>query len=161
MFGEINSGDVWHYYQSLIGPEEMVNPAILASDGTHLTNFSGDGKVHLVYISSGQIHGDICNQPNHCGFLLLCYLPVCKAWLTHKCLRIVLQSLKAAGHQAVPMVNYCGEEQMNRVFLAAWIADKEEQNLLAALGANSCVACHAKTEHLGEEHMQKVISSFV
>ncbi|KIJ42508.1 hypothetical protein M422DRAFT_254285 [Sphaerobolus stellatus SS14] len=39
---------------------------------------------------------------------------------------------------------------MNRVFLAAWLSDKEEQNLLAALGANSCTACLAETENLGE-----------
>ena len=32
VYGEMNSGDAWHYYQSLIGPEETVNPAILASD---------------------------------------------------------------------------------------------------------------------------------
>ena len=64
VYGEMNTGDAWHYYQSVIGPEETVNLAILASDATHVTNFSGDGKVHHVYISSGQIHGDIWNQPN-------------------------------------------------------------------------------------------------
>ncbi|KIJ40661.1 hypothetical protein M422DRAFT_173440 [Sphaerobolus stellatus SS14] len=59
VYGELNTGDVWHYYQSIIGPEETVNPAILASDGTHVTNFSGDGKVHPVYISSKQIETDL------------------------------------------------------------------------------------------------------
>ncbi|KIJ31864.1 hypothetical protein M422DRAFT_185325, partial [Sphaerobolus stellatus SS14] len=78
VYGEINSGDAWHYYQSVIGPEETVNPAIFASDATHVTNFSGDGKVHPVYISSGQIQADIRNQPNRHAFLLVCYLPVCK-----------------------------------------------------------------------------------
>ncbi|KIJ48612.1 hypothetical protein M422DRAFT_131758, partial [Sphaerobolus stellatus SS14] len=150
VYGELNSGDAWHYYQSIIGPEETVNPAIIASDATHVTNFSGDGKVHPVYISSGQIQADIRNQPSRRAFLLLCYLPVCKfgktqfpnitkagrlpgrlqARLTHKCLKIVFESLKEAGHKAVPMVNFQGHERLNRVFLAAWIADKEEQNLL-------------------------------
>ena len=78
IYGEMNSADAWLYYQSKIGPDETVNPAILASDGTHVTNFSGDGKVNPVYISSGQIHADIRNQPNRRAFLLLCYLPVCK-----------------------------------------------------------------------------------
>ncbi|KIJ43308.1 hypothetical protein M422DRAFT_253510 [Sphaerobolus stellatus SS14] len=170
VYGEINSGDAWHYYQSAIGPEETVNPAIFASDATHVTNFSGDGKVHPVYISSGQIQADIRNQPNRRAFLLVCYLPVCKfgktqfpgitkakvlsgrlqAWLTHACLKVFLKSLKEAGNKAVPMVNFRGEEQMNRVFLAAWISDKEEQNLLAALGANSCTTCFAETENLGD-----------
>ncbi|KIJ24792.1 hypothetical protein M422DRAFT_194268, partial [Sphaerobolus stellatus SS14] len=170
VYGEMNTGDAWHYYQSVIGREETVNPAILASDATHVTNFSGDGKVHPVYISSGQIHGDIRNQPNRRAFLLLCYLPVCKfgktqfpnitksrvipgrlqARLTHACLKVVLESLQEAGNKAVPMVNYRGEERANRVFLAAWIGDKEEQNLIAALGANSCTGCNAETEDLGD-----------
>ena len=63
VYGEMNTGDAWHYYQSIIEPNETVNPAILASDATHVTNFSGDGKVHPTYISSGQIHGDIRAKP--------------------------------------------------------------------------------------------------
>ncbi|KIJ50674.1 hypothetical protein M422DRAFT_245312 [Sphaerobolus stellatus SS14] len=55
VYGEVNSGDAWHYYQSVISPEETVNPVLLGSDGTHVTNFSGDGKVHPVYITSAQI----------------------------------------------------------------------------------------------------------
>jgi hypothetical protein len=62
VYGEMNTGDAWHYYQSIINSEETVNPVILASDATHVTNFSGDGKVHPTYISSGQIHGDICAE---------------------------------------------------------------------------------------------------
>ncbi|KIJ43039.1 hypothetical protein M422DRAFT_170417 [Sphaerobolus stellatus SS14] len=169
VYGEVNSGDAWHYYQSVIGPEETVNPVLLGSDGTHVTNFSGDGKVHPVYITSAQIQAHFRNQPNHRAFLLLCYLPVCKfaktqfptatqaktlpgrlqARLTHACLKIVLEPIKKAGERAVPMVNYRGEKRMNRVFLAGWISDKEEQNLLAALGANSCTGCEAETNDLG------------
>ncbi|KIJ35930.1 hypothetical protein M422DRAFT_179990 [Sphaerobolus stellatus SS14] len=63
VYGQINTGDAWHYYQSVISPQETVNPAIIASDATHVTNFSGDGKVHPVYISSGQIDADLRNQP--------------------------------------------------------------------------------------------------
>ena len=48
----------------------------------------------------------------------------------------VLKSLKESGNKAVPMVNFQGEERANRVFLAAWILDKEEQNLIAGLGAS-------------------------
>ncbi|KIJ47718.1 hypothetical protein M422DRAFT_163790 [Sphaerobolus stellatus SS14] len=171
VYGEINTGDAWHYYQSVIGPAETVNPAIFASDATHVTNFSGDGKVHPVYISSGQIEADFRNQPNRRAFLLVCYLPVCKfgktqfpnttqaktfpgrlqARLTHKCLKIVMEPLKRAGEVAVPMVNFKGEIRMNRVFMAAWISDKEEQNLIAALGGNSCTGCKAETENLGDD----------
>jgi len=144
--------------------------AFIGSDATHVTNFSGDGKVHPVYITSAQINTDIRNQPNRRAFLLLCYLPVCKfnktqypnisqakaipgrlqARLTHACLNVVMQSLKHAGKEAVPMVNFQGELRMNRVFLGGWISDKEEQNLIAALGGNSCTGCEAETAQLGD-----------
>ena len=171
VYGEANMADAWHYYPSKIGPKETVNLAFCGSDKTHVTNFSGDGKVHPVYITSAQIRADIRNQPNRRAFLLLCYLPVCKfnktqypnvtqartfpgrlqARLTHACLKIVMEKLKEAGQTAVPMVNFRGECRMNRVFLGGWIADKEEQNLLAALGANSCTGCLAETKDLGDE----------
>ena len=68
----------------------------------------------------------------------------------------MLKSLKEAGIKAVPMVNFKGEERANRVFLAAWILDKEEQNLIAGLGASSCTACHAETKDLGDSSPQQV-----
>jgi len=64
VYGEINTGDAWHFYQKFIDPGQTVNLLIFASDATHVTNFSGDGKVHPVYMSTAQIHGDIRNQPN-------------------------------------------------------------------------------------------------
>ncbi|KAF8574147.1 hypothetical protein K439DRAFT_1256754, partial [Ramaria rubella] len=48
---------------------------IIASDSTHVTIFSGDGKVHPAYITSGQIASDIHGQPSHRAFLLLTYVP--------------------------------------------------------------------------------------
>jgi hypothetical protein len=65
VFGDVNSGDAWHYYQSKYAPGGTVNPGIVGPDKTHVTNFSGDGKVHPVYITSAQISGDICAQPSH------------------------------------------------------------------------------------------------
>ncbi|KAF8585635.1 hypothetical protein K439DRAFT_1263775, partial [Ramaria rubella] len=165
----MNSGDAWNLYQSVIEDDETVNPAIIASDSTHVTNFSEDGKVHPAYITSGQIASDIRGQPSHRAFLLLTYVPVCKFSKTefsnptqqkampghvqhrlfHACMHIVLKSMKEAGQTAVPMVDSHGNMHMNRVFLAAWISDKEEQNMLAGLGANACTTCLAETHDLG------------
>jgi hypothetical protein len=64
VYSEMCSGDAWNYYQSIINPGETVNLAILGSDATHVTNFSGDGKVHPVYISTVQIHGSIHSEPS-------------------------------------------------------------------------------------------------
>ncbi|KAF8587102.1 hypothetical protein K439DRAFT_1339075 [Ramaria rubella] len=121
----MNSGDAWHFYQGVIGDDKTVKPAIIASDSTHVTNFSGNGKVHPAYITSGQIDSDIHGQPSHWAFRLLTYVLVCnfsktefsnptqqKAMpgclqhhLFHACMCIVLKSMKEAGHTAVPMVD--------------------------------------------------------
>ena len=170
VYSEMHTGDAWHFYQSVINDGETVNPAIIASDATHVTNFSGDGKVHPAYITSGQIHSAIRAQPSRRAFLLLAYIPVCKFSKTefpnptqqkamagrlqhrlfHACMRIILKSLKEAGENAVPMIDSHGNMRMTRVFLAAWISDKEEQNMIAALGANSCTNCLAETRDLGD-----------
>ena len=169
VYGEINTGDSWHFYQEIIEPGQTVNLLIFASDATHVTNFSGDGKVHPVYMSTAQIHGDIRNQPNRRAFILVGYIPVCKfqkteypnptkqqnypgrlqARLFHACLKIIMKTVAGAGRTAVPIINSHGELRINRVFLGAWIADKEEQNIIAALGANSCYCCLAETHDLG------------
>jgi hypothetical protein len=145
-------------------------------DATHLTNFSGDGKVHPGYISSAQIHSSDRSKVNLRPFLLLFYLPVCKfakteftsatqqkqmpgrlqARLTHLCLKKVFEPFESAGRQAVDIVNSKGELRKERMFLGLYIADKEEQNMLAALGANSCTICLAETNELGDANCLEV-----
>jgi hypothetical protein len=156
VFGDVNSGDAWHYYQSKYAPGETVNPGIVGSDKTLVTIFSGDGKVHPVYITSAQISGDIRAQPSHRAFLLPAYIPVCKfskteflnktqqkdrtdcmqAQLFHECMHVVMKPLKEAGERAVPMIDSKGNVRMNHCFLAASISDKEEQALISCLGGN-------------------------
>ncbi|KAF8425423.1 hypothetical protein BGX38DRAFT_1081430, partial [Terfezia claveryi] len=41
----------------------MVVPVLLASDQTHLTNFSGDKKLWPLYMSIGNIKSTIRNKP--------------------------------------------------------------------------------------------------
>ncbi|RPB07532.1 hypothetical protein P167DRAFT_495597 [Morchella conica CCBAS932] len=53
-----------------------VVPVICASDGTHLTNFSGDKKAWPVYLTIGNITSEIRNKPSSFAFILLALLPV-------------------------------------------------------------------------------------
>src|SRR5258706_13976046 len=51
---------------------------ILVSDHTHLTNFTGDKKMHTVYLSIGNISKDICQIHNSHAWLLVTKIPISK-----------------------------------------------------------------------------------
>lgn len=51
---------------------------VLASDKTHLTNFSGDQHMHAVYMSLGNIRKEIRNKVSHRAWVLLAKLPAPK-----------------------------------------------------------------------------------
>jgi len=51
---------------------------ILASDRTHLTNFTGNKKMHMVYISLDNISKDVQKKHNACAWLLLAKILVAK-----------------------------------------------------------------------------------
>src|SRR5260370_16491308 len=55
----------------------MIQAVILASDETHLTNFSGSKVFHALYMTLGNIHGPIRRQPQSGAWLLLAILPSC------------------------------------------------------------------------------------
>ncbi|KAF8324180.1 uncharacterized protein EI90DRAFT_2935211, partial [Cantharellus anzutake] len=51
---------------------------ILASDQMHLTNFTGDKKMHAIYISLGNISKDVRKKRNARAWLLLAKIPISK-----------------------------------------------------------------------------------
>ncbi|KAF8510386.1 hypothetical protein JB92DRAFT_2625264, partial [Gautieria morchelliformis] len=165
----INTGNAWHELQSKAPEGVTILPAILASDATHVTNFSGDGKVHPVYASSGCIQSAIHNQPSRCAFILVGFIPVCKfgktefpnktkdekmpgqlqARLFHQCMSIITETLKDAGKNPIRMLDTKGALRLFLHFLVLYLADKEEQNLIECPGKNSCITCLAETKDLG------------
>ena len=50
-------------------------PVLFASDATHLTNFSGDGKVLSAYMSIGNIKSSIRNKPTFHAWVPVAILP--------------------------------------------------------------------------------------
>ncbi|KAF8574744.1 hypothetical protein K439DRAFT_1286338, partial [Ramaria rubella] len=154
VYGDINTGDAWLELQSQVPEGITALPAMFASDATHVTNFSGDGKVHPIYVSSGHIQSMVRNQPSCGAFICVGFVPVCKfrktefpnktkdekmpgrlqARLFHKCMSIIMQPLKKAGVEPVKIPYPSGLICLSLIFLVLWLADKEEKNLIACLG---------------------------
>lgn len=171
LYSEVHTGRMMAELQKLVPAGVTVNPMILGSDATHVTNFSGDGKMHPVYVSSGHFHKGIRNQPSRRLFMLVAYIPVCKfaktefataqqqkimpgrlqARLFHKCMSIIFDSVKRAGSTPVEMIDPYGFVRLHMVFPVIYIADKEEQSLNACLNKNWCTACLAETHDLDSE----------
>ncbi|KAF8330157.1 uncharacterized protein EI90DRAFT_2872579, partial [Cantharellus anzutake] len=51
---------------------------VLGSDKTHLTNFSGNKKMHPIYLSLGNIHKSVQNKPSKRAWIQLANLPISK-----------------------------------------------------------------------------------
>ena len=51
-------------------------PVLFTSDATHLTNFSGDGKVWPVYMSIGNIKASTRNKPSNKAWIPVALLPI-------------------------------------------------------------------------------------
>ena len=51
-------------------------PVLFASDATHLTNFSGDGKLWPLYMSIGNIKSSIRNRPTSYAWVPVAILPI-------------------------------------------------------------------------------------
>lgn len=166
---EMCSADWWAAMQKRF-PGLTINPLIIGADVTHVTNFSGDGKMHPVYISSGHIDKDVRNQPSSRAFMLVAYLPVPKfnktrfpsktqathmpgrlrERLYHYCMSVVFDSAKKAGDKSntVFMADPDGNVREQVVLLAAAIYDGEEKSIAACLNRNHCTGCPAVTEEL-------------
>lgn len=149
----------------------MIMSAMLASDKTHLTNFSGDKNVHAVYISLGNIHKSVRNKPSRQGWILLAKVPTSKfpkfsanlppntpksekermpghlqCMLFHKCMRIVLAPLRDLMVRTA--VDASGYEHHCIGVLMAWLADLEEQYDILGIVRNSCTKCFVGHDNL-------------
>ncbi|KAF8319480.1 uncharacterized protein EI90DRAFT_3132592 [Cantharellus anzutake] len=78
VYSEMMMGNEWHFQQSLLDEGSTILGIILASDWTHLTSFTGDKKMHAIYISLGNISKNVCWKHNMCAWLLLAKVPICK-----------------------------------------------------------------------------------
>ena len=144
-------------------------PIFLTSDQTHLTNFSGDKKLWLVYISIGNITSDTRNKPSMHAWIPLALLPIPpkripniahhsikqqemeSLQVTHDILSHILHPLADAQSQnGYEMI--CADEQIQLCFLrlSAWLGDHMELATIHSIASNRCPVCVAPTNDLGE-----------
>lgn len=149
---------------------------ILGSDATHLTHHSGDVKVHALYASLGNINKEMRAHISKCAWMLIAYIPICK-WektlkgleagskacdkalpgilnrrLFHYCMEVLCKPLKELNPHEV--IDSEGNVRLIFYVLLPYLADLEEQYLIAALDKSNCIHCTATTNNFGspEEH---------
>ncbi|THU96683.1 hypothetical protein K435DRAFT_583913, partial [Dendrothele bispora CBS 962.96] len=151
------SGKWWWAVQSQFqGQNATIAPVIIATDKTHLTNFSGGKSAYPVYLTLGNIPKAMRRKVNQRACVLLGYLPVDKVnrgadtdtefklrnyQLFHDSMRIILEPLFAAGLNGVEMVGGDGVVRKVHPILAAYVADYPEQCLVTLSKYGTCPKC--------------------
>ncbi|KZV91982.1 hypothetical protein EXIGLDRAFT_577075, partial [Exidia glandulosa HHB12029] len=155
------TADWWAEMQGYYPEDITINPMLVTGDVTHVTNFSGDGKMHPIFVSSGHIDKDIRNQPSKRAFMIVALLPVPKFAKTkfanktqardmpgrlrerlyHLCLTIVFQTAFTAARVPVYMADCDGNVRKEIILPAALIHDMQERNISACLNAAWCTFC--------------------
>ncbi|KAF9508178.1 hypothetical protein BS47DRAFT_1303098, partial [Hydnum rufescens UP504] len=137
---------------------------ILASDKTHLMNYSGNKSMHAVYLTLRNIQNHIHQKTTHGGWMLVAKIPTLKfantsftssgmkleaermpgilqKCLFHACMQIVLEPLRIEQRRLQVVTGPDGYHQHCMPILMAWIADLEEQLLIAGVSQWSCPVC--------------------
>jgi hypothetical protein len=152
----------------------MIQAVILASDETHLTNFSGSKIFHALYMTLGNIHGHIRRQPQSGAWLLLAILPsssftqtllnltspqshtkinkteaaslpgILKQHLYHKCMAIVTAPLCPANRRPHVVLGPGKKAHSSIPCLMGYIADMKEQFMIACVNPKACPVCLAQ-----------------
>ena len=187
IYSEINTGSWWWEEQVLIciyilevsasiKKAETIIPVgytlilvLVASDQTHLTNYSGDKKLWPVYISIGNIHSTIWNKSSMNAWIPLAFLPIPPKRLggvvsytveqqeldalqvIHEMISRILSPLSdAASPQGIEMV--CCNEKVRRCVprLTCWLADHMENATLHCVATNRCPSCITPVGEFGE-----------
>jgi len=153
-------------------PEDSINGFFLASDDTHLTNFSGDQKMHPLLITSSHISKSVRAKPSRRAFMLMARIPDCKfakthfataaerktlpgvlnAMLFHKCMKIALKSVQRMDIKPIEMVDSYGDVRRERCFMAGYIGDLKEHKMVGCLNNDDCDKCMAEKKDLGKAH---------
>ena len=140
-------------------------PVIIATDKTHLTQFSGNKSAYPVYLTIGNIPKATRRKPSKHACVLIAYLSVDKMdrsrmndqehrsrvqRLFHESMRIVLEPLLDAGINGVEMTGSDGAVRRVHPILTCYVADFPEQCLVACTKYGTCPKCKVSAEQLGD-----------
>jgi hypothetical protein len=142
-----------------------VVPIICASDGTHLTNYSGDKKPWPIYFTIGNIKSSVQSKPTGHSLILLGLLPVSpkigKNSLAHSALRRqsqmalhramgeIFQSIRECFQEGKLIACTDGYERLCFPLLSGWIADQPEHSNLQNISTGSCARCEVEFHSFG------------
>jgi hypothetical protein len=160
---------IYIFQQQLLPEGATLAPVIIATDKTHLTQFSGNKAAYPVYLTIGNLPKEIRRKPSEQGCVLIGYLSVDKISKTgttsglteaeqrsrmqrlfHESMKIILAPLKTAGTDGVEML--CGDGSWRSVHpvLACYVADYPEQCLVSCTKQGTCPKCLRHAEDLQE-----------
>ena len=143
-------------------------PVLLASDATHLTNFSGDGKVWPLNMSIWNIRSSIRNKPTSHACVPVAILPngtkrikKVPGWsedkqeheamqVLHDLFNFMLHPLSTSARDGHDIK--CGDEVVRNCYfrIAGWLADHMENSAIHGIYATRCAICEAPQDHMGE-----------
>ncbi|KAG9078838.1 hypothetical protein FS749_009099, partial [Ceratobasidium sp. UAMH 11750] len=187
VFGEMFTAHNWHALLELanLHPDAALGGILFGSDVTHLTQYSGDVKVHALYMTLANIHKDTRNATSRRAWMLIAYIPISK-WETtlasmefrckthqkslpgifnrrvfHLSMRTICQPLfEPEVHE---IVDPEGIVRLIIYFLIAYLADLEEQYKIAALDKSNCIHCTSIVTEFGsnEKHEPRTSESIL
>jgi hypothetical protein len=136
---------------------------VLASDGTHLANGTGDSYAHPVLMTLDNLNSAVRRNSSNHAFTMIALLPkvhfevadkkLARALsdrIYHECLRNLMLPLRKIARSGKEMTDSLGQVRMCYTVLAAYMADLPEATRLAGVINNTSPVTMAAGEHLGD-----------
>ncbi|KAF8597217.1 hypothetical protein BDV93DRAFT_479616 [Ceratobasidium sp. AG-I] len=160
VYDEMWSGNWWWRMQVSLqylirDRNGTIVPLIIASDKTTLSTMAGGQQAYLVYITIGNISKEIQRKASKRATVILGYLPVdsfkdvtekslrttLRGELLHRSMEAIIEPLKVASRDGVPM--WCADNRLRWVYpiLAAFVGDWPEQNDVSCTVRSGCPIC--------------------
>ncbi|KAG8777229.1 hypothetical protein FRC12_000491 [Ceratobasidium sp. 428] len=172
LFGNPWTADDWHERQETLPRGTTYGGIFMASDATILSTHSGDVAAHAVYMTLANLDQSVRASTSEDAWVLVAYIPkskfqhamssmehrpkavrtkllgVLNRRLFHRCMSIITRPLRRTEPHDV--VDPEGNIRSVLYELTGYIADLEEQWLVAGLGGQTCPHCSSHTTHLGD-----------